>query len=248
MWEDFVDHLLNKFKDKRPVTHKVGEQEYAVKVDGTLGDPVRNLAPQWVKPAFKVQTLSGLAELIRAKVDEFPAAEVCLHVVDPLRVELVSTRADNCGRRHVYAVAQHVEGAEFKFNNFYAAEDFLIDFRRSFLFNEEAVKVQMLCSQLESGMQVNLADDGMSQSLEVKSGTTSKAGIVLPAEGITLIPWRMVRDANPVASKFLLRFKGVKDGLPLIALYEIDQVWKLDCVNSIRRWLEEHVEGVSVIA
>jgi hypothetical protein len=191
--------------------------------------------------------LSGLADLVKAKVDEFPG-DVCLHVADHLKVELVSTKADEFAHRHVYARATHIEGTSFQFNKFLDAEEFLIAFRRSFLFNDDAIKVQQLCSQLESGMTVTLADDGMSQALEVKQGTLSRAQITLPAEGIPLIPWRTFRDAAPVVSKFLLRFRGVKDGLPMIALYEIDQVGKLECVQSIAHWLKEHVKNIPVVA
>lgn len=241
------EYLFGRLKDKTPVTVEVVGQPYAVQANGTLGLPVRALAPQWDKPVFQVQTLSGLADLVRVKVDDFPE-KVCLHVIDHLNVELVSLLADEFGRRHVYAKAAHIEGAAFKFNQFQEAEDFLVSFRHSFLFNEEAVKVQQLCSSLQSGMQVNLADDGMSQQVEAKAGTLSRAAIKLPADGVSLIPWRTFRDAAPVASKFLLRFKGVKDGLPLAALYEIDQVWKLDCVHAIAHYLKQHVKDVAVIA
>jgi hypothetical protein len=245
--QEALEYLAKIQTPKNPVIVKVGEQDYAVKADGTLDGPVRGLAPQWVKPAFQVSTLSGLAQLVKAKVDDF-GENVALHVVDHLTVRLVSTRADEFGRRHIYAEAKHVEGALFEFNQFQEAEEFLIAFRRSFLYNDEAIKVQQLCSNLEGGMTINLADDGVSQQLEVKSGTISKAAIKLPAEGISLIPWRTFRDAAPVDSKFLLRLRGVKDGLPLIALYEIDQKWQLDSINSIAKWLKEHIEGIAVIA
>jgi hypothetical protein len=245
--KEALEYLFGRLKDKRPVTHKVDEQEYEVKADGTLGEPVRKLEPQWTKPAFLVATLSGLAELVKAHVDEFPTA-VALYVRNYLTVELVDLKADDFGSRHVYARASHEEGAAFKFNQFLEAEDFLISFRRSFLYNDEAVKVQQLCSNLSSGMTVNLADDGASQALEVKASTTSSAKVTIPAEGISLIPWRTFRDAAQVESKFLLRFKGVKDGLPQIALFEIDQTWKLDAMNSIADWLKAHTKDVTVIA
>lgn len=244
---DFLEYLFSKLKDKHSVTHKVGEQEYAVNANGTLGEPVRGLAPQWDKPTFEVQTLSGLKGLCEVNVDDFPEA-VGLHVVDYLTVRLVSLKADDFGRRHVYAQAKHAIETPFKFAEFMPAEKFLIDLRTSFLFNDNAVKIQQVCSNLSSGMTVNLADDGVSQQLEVNAGTVSKSGVVIPAEGIALIPWRSFRDADPVESKFLLRLKGVKDSLPVVALYEIDQKWKLDTVHAIGDWLHKHIKGVTVIA
>jgi hypothetical protein len=241
------EYLFGRLKDVRPVTVNVGSQDYAVRADGTLGDAVRALAPQWNKPTFNVQTLSALAALYAAEVDDFPGT-CALHVADYLTVELVSVKADEFGHRHVFAQAKHQQETPFLFNEYMPAEKFLIALRTSFLFNDNAVKVQQLCSNLDSGMTVNVADDGVSQSLEVKAGTSSKSGVVIPAEGIALIPWRTFRDAAPVESKFLLRLKGVKDGLPLVALFDIDQKWKLDTTNSIADWLRKNVPAATVIA
>jgi hypothetical protein len=245
--KDILQYLFGRLKDVRPVTHEINGQHYAVAADGTLAQPVRDLAPQWDAPTFKVLTLTALAELYAAKVDEFPE-NVALHVVDHLTVQLVSLKADVFGRRHVYAQAGHVQDTCFKFNEYMPAEKFLIDLRTSFLYNDDAVIVQKVCSNLESGMSVNVADDGVSQALEVKAGTGSKSGVTIPAEGIGLIPWRTFRDAAPVESKFLLRLKGVKDGLPQVALYEIDQKWKLDTIHSIGEWLRRHVKDARIIA
>jgi hypothetical protein len=99
-----------------------------------------------------------------------------------------------------------------------------------------------------SGNAVAINDDGISQEVVVKSGTLTKAGIVLPSDGVPLIPWRTFRDANPVISRFLLRMKGVKDGLPLIAIFEIDAKWKLDTVSSIRSYLAGQLPDATIIA
>lgn len=245
---DFLEYLFDRLKDKTPVTVEVDGQAYAVNYDGTLGEPVRELAPQFIKPTFKVQTLSALALAVAAGIDSF-GNEVALHVVDYRTVQLVSTRADAYGHRHVFIEAKHEDECSFQFNVFMPAEKFLIDMKTSFFTNDDAVKVQRVVSSLESGQNVTTADDGLSQRLELKGGTISKAEVVLPADGVPLIPWRTFRDAAPVESKFLLRLKGQKDGVPHAALFEIDAKWKLDTVNSVAGWLRSNVSGsVPVIA
>jgi hypothetical protein len=244
---ELLKYLFGRLKAERPVTTIVNDQAYAVAADGTLGAPIRALAPQWDKPAFAVATLSALAALYQAHVDDFEN-DVALHVVDYLTVTMVRTKADDYGRRHVYAVAKHAIETPFAFNNYMPAEKFLIDFRTSFLFNDDAVKVCTVISNLESGATVNVADDGLSQAIEIKSGTLSKTPVTLPADGIPLIPWRTFRDAAPVESKFLLRLKGIKDSLPQVALYDIDQKWKLDTANSVADWLRAKLPDATVIA
>jgi hypothetical protein len=242
-----LQYLFDRLRDVRPVTHKVGDQEYAVQGDGTLGAPVPALAPQWDKPVFEVGTLSALAELFKSKVDEFPA-EVALWVANYRYVKLVSLKADEFGRRHVYAAANHSSETPFKFGEYMPAEKFLIDFRTSFLYTEDAIKVQKVVSSLESGQSIATADDGLSQAIEMRAGTVTKNAVTLPADGIPLAPWRTFRDAAPVESKFLLRLRGVKDQAPQAALFEIDQKWHLDTVNSIGVWLKKHVPDATIIA
>ncbi len=246
-----AEYLFGRLKDVRPVTVTVGvnDQDYAVKADGTLGEPIRPLKPQFEAPVFNVSTLIGLASLAKASVDGFDESKVGLHIVNHRQVDLVSLSADEFGRRHVYASAKHAQETPFVFDKFYGStEDFLIPFRASFYFNEEAVKVQQLCSTIGSGEAVAVSDDGLSQEVVVKTGTVTKASVQLPADGVPLIPWRTFREVNPVQSRFLLRMKGVKDGLPQIALFEIDARWQLDTKNAIAAWLVENIAGIPVIA
>jgi hypothetical protein len=246
--QEFLQYLFGRLKDVRPVTVKVDEQEYAVKADGTLGEPVRALKPQFDAPTFNTATLSGLVALVAAKVDQFPA-EVGLHIVNVHRVDLVSLKSDDFGRRHIYATAQHLIETKFVFDKYYnSPEEFLIPFRSSFYFDENAVKIQQLCSMVGSGEAVAVTDDGISQEVVVKSGTVTKASVPLPTDGVPLIPWRTFREVNPVQSRFLLRMKGVKDGLPQIALFEIDAKWQLDTRNAIASWLTENIPALPVIS
>lgn len=241
---EFLHYWLGELRNNtRPVTVDVGGQVYAVKADRTLGEPVRDLAPQWTPPIFEVSTLGALSALVQSRVDDHENA--VLHVVDYDQVDLVSIKADEFGRRHVYARARYECETPFLFNQFMPADKFLIDFRASFDFNDEAVKVATVISKLESGQTVTVADDGLSQSIEIKSGTIAKTPVVLPADGIPLIAWRTFREAAPVVSKFLLRLKGVKDALPQVALYEIDQKWKLENMRSVARWLEDDISDAA---
>jgi len=246
--KEVLEYLFGRLKAERPVTHKVNGQEYAVKVDGTLGEPVRELAPQWRKPTLQVATLAALADAHAAGLDGLDSAKVAFLIDNYRSVDIVSIAADEFGYRHVWARATHKCETKFEFGKYYAPEDFLIAFRSSFLFNEEAVKVQQLCSSVGSGDAVLVTDDGISQEVQVKSGTVTRSSIPLPADGVQLIPWRTFRDAHPVVSRFLLRMKGVKDSLPLIALFEIDAKWELDTVASIRKWIETNVAGAKIIA
>lgn len=246
--KEILQYLFGRLKDQRPVVEKVGEVNYAIRADGTLGEPIRGLSPQWTKPAVLLSSLSGLVATLAAGIDGVKPEEVFLHVVDPWTVKVLSILADDFGERHLWAAAKYVPDSAFTFNTYYSPEDFIIKFRSSFLYNDEAVKVQQVCSTVGAGEAVLVADDGISQEVTIKSGTVTRSSVSLPADGIALTPWRTFRDANPVTSKFLLRMKGVKDALPTIALFEIDAQWKRETVNSVADWLSEQMPTYKVVA
>ncbi|HLH36024.1 MAG TPA: hypothetical protein VKX41_15230 [Alloacidobacterium sp.] len=249
MWEDvkdFTGFLFEKLQ-RRSAVEVVNGQPYALREDGTLGAPVRDLAPQWTKPTLEVSTLAGFVAAYQAKMDDRPD-KVAIRIVGHRVVELVSQTADDYGRRHVWLRARYVDEVPFKFDSYYEPEKFLIDFRSSFYFNDNAVKVQQLCSTLSAENSVAVADDGMSQVVTVKTGTVVKNTVTLPADGVPLIPWRTFRDAAPVESKFLLRMKSVKDSLPLVALIDIDAKWELDTMGSIKKYLSDALPDAVIIA
>jgi hypothetical protein len=245
--KEALEFLAKIQTPKNPLTVDIHDQPFSVKPDGTVGEVVRPIDLSWPKPAFVVSTLSGLVDAYKAKVGEL-GERVALAIQDHLQVNLVDLDCDKYGKRRAYAIAKHEPDTAFEFAKFYEPEKFIIAFRAGFYFNEEAVKVQQLCSTIASGNAVAVNDDGISQEVVVKSGTLTKAGIVLPADGVPLFPWRTFRDANPVQSRFLLRMKGVKDGLPLIAIFEIDARWKLDHIASIRSYLHGELPDATIIA
>ena len=115
--KDVLSYLFGRLKDTRPVTHEVGKQAYAVKSDGTLGEPVRELVPQFDKPTLNVVTLGGLQAVIDSDMDDLPD-EVAFHVENIFSVALVSLKADAWGRRHVWARAKHSGETPFVFGKY----------------------------------------------------------------------------------------------------------------------------------
>ena len=247
MIKEALEFLAKLQTPKNQLTVEVGGQTFAVRADGTVGNAVRPVDLSWPTPVLPLGTLSGIVAAYSAKVGNL-GDRVALHIVSHLQVDLIDLDEDEHGKRRVYAQAKHTPDAGFKFNSFMDPEAFLLSFRASFFFNDEAVKVQQLCSTVGAASGVAVADDGISQEVTVKLGTVTRAGVTLPADGIPLIPWRTFRDANPIESRFLLRMRGVKDQLPQIALFEIDAKWQLDTVGSIRSYLEGALPSAIIIA
>jgi hypothetical protein len=244
MIREALDYLTKLQTPKNPIITSIGSHSYTVKADGTLGDLIQK--PDY--PPLEVQTLGALAGAYKAELDGCDGTSSAFHVVHYMLVELIALEVDDSGQRHVYARARHDPETDFEFGTFYSSEDFIIKFRGAFYFNEEAAKVQQLCSTLDAGSGIIVADDGISQTVTVQSGSISKATVTLPAEGVPLIPWRTFREAAPVESRFLLRMKADKVNIPRIALFELDEKWKVDTVRSIADHLAELVPGATILA
>jgi len=244
---EVLQYLFARLKDKQPVTHEVAGQPYAVNEDGTLGEPVRALAPQFTKPTLRLLTVSGLVAAFNAGLDALPVKDVAFVVAGPTSVKVESMKADEFGQRHVYAQADHVENSGFAFGKLYDPEEFQVAFRAGFYFNEYAEKVIQLCSFLTAESSLSVADDGISQVVTVKQGGVSRSAVELPPE-IPLVPWRTFREVNPVESKFLLRVKAAPGKLPQIAIFEIDGKWKLDTVAAIHKYITKELPSAVVIA
>lgn len=244
MIQEALEFLAEIQTPKNPVTHEVGGVHYRVNVDGTIGTAIPKIDLRPKVAQFGVSTLTGFVQAVNAlKIDG-----AAVHVITPALVQLVDAATDKeWGTRNLYISAQHENEIKFEFGKFYEPEAFLLAFRASFYFNENAVNIQKLCSTVTAGNAVSVADDGISQEVRTVAGTVSKVAVELPAEGIPLIPWRTFREANPVESKFLLRMRGVKDKLPEIALFEIDAKWKIDTIASVVRYLRKELGDAAII-
>jgi hypothetical protein len=248
MLEELFDKIADVFRKEQSVTTVVDGKTYAIRHDRTLGDYVRPPAPL-AAPLLPLQTLTGLVAAYNANIDQFPAAEVAVQVESFDSVALVSLRADEFGRRHVWTRAKHVNENPFRFGAYLQIEEFLIALQAGFLPSDNVTALSRLCSSVTAGNSVSVADDGISQTVTVQEGAMQRGSVNVPSR-LPLAPYRTFREIEPVASDFLLRMKPVKDNLPTVALLEVDGgKWRLDTVQAVATWLQANLPtGAVVIA
>lgn len=243
---------FKSLKDKpQPVTVEVKGVDFAVKTDGTLGDPVRPVIPvaPVETPVLNLTTLSGLVAAFKANVDGFAelgASAVQVESFDS--VALVSLQADEWGRRHVWARAKSTEVNPFKFGEYLDPELFLITAQAGFMpIDGHYTNMLRLCSSLKAGSSVQVADDGYSQSVVIQEGGVSHGEVQLPPR-VSLRPYRTFREVDPVESDFLLRFKAQKDALPAVALIPVDAGrWKTDTAFTVAAWLKKNLPDTAKV-
>lgn len=248
-----LDWFKSLNKPALPVTVDVKGDHFAVKADGTLGDavhPVLPIAPV-ATPVLTLSTLSGLIAAFNADVDGFSGlGKSAVQVESHDSVALVSLKADQWGRRHVWARAKSAEINPFRFGEYLEPELFLISAQAGFMpIDGHYTNMLKLCSSLKAGSSVQVADDGYSQKVVISEGGVTHGEVELPPR-VSLRPYRTFREIDPVESDFLLRFKAQKEALPLVALIPVDGGgWKTDTAHAVARWLRGNLpESATVIA
>ena len=240
--------FVTGLKDERPITVKVGNHDYAVKQDRTLGEVVREPAPI-EKPTLKLVTLAGFVDALKGGLDGLQNDKTVVHVIDHLTVALVALEADPHGRRHEWLRATCGEKNAFQFNSYMLPEKFLIDLQSGFLPTDNVIALQRIASNLSNKVTITAQDDGFGQTLTVQGGASVNGEINIPTR-IALYAYRTFREIDPTEGEFMFRLQGKTGEMPTCTLMEVDAgKWKLTAMESIAAWLKARVpEGTVVIA
>lgn len=197
-----------------------------------------------------VNTLTGIADYVKANVDEISLASCLLHVASPWQVWLrdsLSSEADRW-RRHDYLLAQ-AQDSPFQFGTWMDPETFIIGLHTAFEQTEERDSLLTIVSTLRETSEAELRDDGVSQEVKTARGMAFVERTKLP-NPVTLKPWRTFREVDQPESEFVLRARpSTGHEPPTLALFAADGgIWKLEAIEGIAAWLRGNVSGVQVIA
>lgn len=233
--------------------HELGRQERdftVVNIDGhwyvNTGklkriEPVERKQP----PVYKVFTLRGLIDYIVEDPDcLFDQYErLVLHVESQRSVRLYTKTygTDNSVRTELASCA--CTNRPFEFNCYYGREDFMVALMSRFIQTDNAIGVGKLVGNLSVEDAVQVSDDGMNQSVTIKSGIARKASGVKVENPVVLAPIRSFPDIAQPESPFVLRIKNVADKEePKVALFEADgDAWKCEAVQRIKELLQSEL-------
>lgn len=202
---------------------------------------------------LKVGNLHSVVQYLTLNPDGLDVESLTIHVLDPYTVELIGPlQNDNDNTRFIYLAAKAKPNA-FKFNRYLELEDFVLSLQASFRPSEEmAAVVHMLANLANETIRQNL-DDGFSQSLQIKTGLTTKAEVQVK-NPLCLVPLRTFREVEQPAGQFLLRLRDQGGGgPPLVSLTIADgDAWELEAIEAItlalEGWIEEQGLAVEVLS
>jgi hypothetical protein len=199
----------------------------------------------------KIHTLTGLIDFIKANVDDLDMGKFFVVVKSPTEVFLYSALTEESHRRDVIV---HVEVdknmSTYSFGHYFNVEEFVIALNSLFEESKDRERLIQFVSRVHGGTGFTLSDDGITQIVEVQAGVSGALKDKESAPKIVeLQPFRTFRDVAQPKSSFLLRLKLLGEQTVGVCLYEADGGrWRNNAIKSIQTFLEENLEGVTVIA
>lgn len=182
-----------------------------------------------------MNTLSSLCQYIQANIER-TESPLILRVDGPRNVVLEGLLEED-GTRETLAIAQVIV-PDIDFDYPMDIEAFIIMMQSKFTEKgDRDALLQVTGNAVEENVK-QVGDDGVSQSIVVRTGVTSKAEAVVP-NPTNLAPFRTFLEVDQPESLFIFR---MNDG-PRCALYEADGgAWKNQAILNIRTFLEENLE------
>jgi len=194
-------------------------------------------------PPVEVGTLSGFCRFVNANIDKMiDAKNYFIHVAGHKSVLLCSELSGESRYRTTLLKAELPPSlSEFDFGKFMAQEEFLIKLHS--LFQAQANTDLEYVSRVVSGTNLDVADDGVSQTVQVRRGV---AGVLKDKETlkpiVRLAPYRTFREIVQPVSEFLLRLKLNNNEAPYAALFEADGgTWTLEAVKGIADYIKDNL-------
>ena len=194
--------------------------------------------------ALTINTLSGLVDFIKAKIDHDEKKERFLHVRNYKDVLLTSELFGDWRQRESLICAQ-TEPVNRMSNNWYNTEDFIIHLNSLFAHSKDYQYLAGIVSGLTESSTRELKDDGISQTTTVKQGISMLAEEKIK-NPVTLQPYRTFPEIEQPEIEFTFRVRSGGQS-PECALFEADGgKWKLDTVHKIRDYLKKELSDISI--
>lgn len=183
----------------------------------------------------KLSTLSGLVELIK-NTKERSDSKLFVQVVSPTHVEVIGA-LDKYGRREDL-VTTKANIPDFYFGHYYDAEELNIALQARFVQTDDRDVVLKVIGSLKEENVHSSEDDGVSQSVNIKSGVASVAEVKVP-NPVSMKPYRTFIEVDQPESKFIFRMqKGMQ-----AALFEADGgAWVNETMNNIKDYLLKNLD------
>ena len=214
-----------------------------VTIDGTVyTDKPLHLPEMPTIETLRTDNLSSIVNFIKNAGDADlnyldDTVQKIIHVEDAGKVNLYSSVCNECMDRQKFMTAEWA-GNKFPFGQFMDAEKFNILLQTCFMETDDLKVIQQVVGNLRDEAVQNYGDDGVSQSVTIRTGIATVGQVRVPSPA-KLRPYRTFLEVEQPASLFILRMREGGQ----CALFEADGgLWRETAKKNIRNYFEYELE------
>lgn len=214
-----------------------------VNIDGTVfTDKPLHLPELPAIETLHTDNLSSIVNFIKNACDADlnyldDTVQKIIHVEDAGKVNLYSSVCNECMDRQKFMTAEWA-GNKFPFGQFMDAEKFNILLQTCFMETDDLKVIQQVVGNLRDEAVQNYGDDGVSQSVTIRTGIATVGQVRVPSPA-KLRPYRTFLEVEQPASLFILRMREGGQ----CALFEADGgLWRETARQNIRNYFEYELE------
>lgn len=214
-----------------------------VTIDGTVyTDKPLHLPEMPTIETLRTDNLSSIVNFIKHAWDADlhdmdDTVQKIIHVEDAGKVNLYSSVCNECMDRQKFMTAEWA-GKKFPFGQFMDAEKFNILLQTCFMETDDLKVIQQVVGNLRDEAVQNYGDDGVSQSVTIRTGIATVGQVRVPSPA-KLRPYRTFLAVEQPASLFILRMREGGQ----CALFEADGgLWRETARQNIRNYFEYELE------
>lgn len=214
-----------------------------VTIDGTVyTDKPLHLPEMPTIETLRTDNLSSIVNFIKNAGDADlnyldDTVQKIIHVEDAGKVNLYSSVCNECMDRQKFMKAEWA-GNKFPFGQFMDAEKFNILLQTCFMETDDLKVIQQVVGNLRDEAVKNYGDDGVSQSVTIRTGIATVGQVRVPSPA-KLRPYRTFLEVEQPASLFILRMREGGQ----CALFEADGgLWRETARKNIRNYFEYELE------
>lgn len=214
-----------------------------VNIDGTVfTDKPLHLPEMPAIETLLTDNLSSIVNFIKNAGDADlnyldDTVQKIIHVEDAGKVNLYSSVCNEYMDRQKFMTAEWA-GNKFPFGQFMDAEKFNILLQTCFMETDDLKVIQQVVGNLRDEAVQNYGDDGVSQSVTIRTGIATVGQVRVPSPA-KLRPYRTFLEVEQPASLFILRMREGGQ----CALFEADGgLWRETARKNIRNYFEFELE------
>ncbi len=214
-----------------------------VNIDGTIfTDKPLHLPEMPAIETLRTDNLSSIVNFIKHAWDADlhdmdDTVQKIIHVEDAGKVNLYSSVCNEYMDRQKFMTAEWA-GNKFPFGQFMDAEKFNILLQTCFMETDDLKVIQQVVGNLRDEAVQNYGDDGVSQSVTIRTGIATVGQVRVPSPA-KLRPYRTFLEVEQPASLFILRMREGGQ----CALFEADGgLWRETARKNIRNYFEFGLE------